>query len=99
MIPRDLGRKNGCREQKGDDRIPGALGNVSPAAGKQDHTWINRCGKASEHNAPIPCDCWLEVGERQAIIGFYHNNPLEGYRRLTFMMLDQNIVAVSAAST
>ncbi len=30
---------------------------------------------------------------------FYHNNQLEGYRRLTFMMLDQNIVAISPAST
>ena len=63
------------------------------------HTWINRYGKANEHNAPIPRDFWLEEWERQAIIGFYHNNPLEGYRRLTFMMLDQDIVAVSPAST
>ncbi len=63
------------------------------------HTWINRYGKANEHNAPIPRDFWLEEWERQAIIAFYHNNPLEGYRRLTFMMLDQNIVAVSPAST
>ena len=63
------------------------------------HTWINRYGKANEHNAPIPRDFWLEEWERQAIITFYHNNPLEGYRRLTFMMLDQNIVAVSPAST
>jgi transposase InsO family protein len=62
------------------------------------HTWINRYGKANEHNAPIPRDFWLEEWERQAIIGFYHNNPLEGYRRLTFMMLDQSIVAVSPAS-
>jgi len=29
-----------------------------------------------------------------AIIKFAFENPLEGYRRLTFMMLDQNIVAV-----
>jgi transposase InsO family protein len=63
------------------------------------HTWIDRYGKANEHNAPIPRDFWLEEWERQAIIGFYHNNPLEGYRRITFMMLDQNIVAVSPAST
>jgi transposase InsO family protein len=63
------------------------------------HTWINRYGKANEHNAPIPRDFWLDEWERQAIIAFYHNNPLEGYRRLTFMMLDQNIVAVSPAST
>jgi hypothetical protein len=63
------------------------------------HTWIHRYGKANEHNAPIPRDFWLEDWERQAVIAFYHNNPLEGYRRLTFMMLDQNIVAVSPAST
>jgi putative transposase len=63
------------------------------------HTWINRYGKANEHNAPIPRDFWLEDWERQAIVAFYHNNPLEGYRRITFMMLDQNIVAVSPAST
>lgn len=63
------------------------------------HTWINRYGKANEHNAPIPRDFWLEEWERQAIIAFYHHNPLEGYRRLTFMMLDQNIVAISPAST
>ncbi|MBA3005916.1 MAG: DDE-type integrase/transposase/recombinase [Proteobacteria bacterium] len=30
---------------------------------------------------------------------FAENNPLEGYRRLTFMMLDQDIVAVSPSST
>lgn len=63
------------------------------------HTWINRYGKANEHNAPIPRDFWLEEWERQAIIAFYHNNPLEGYRRLTFMMLDKDIVAISPAST
>lgn len=27
-----------------------------------------------------------------------YGNPLEGYRRLTFMMLDRNIVAVSPSS-
>lgn len=70
------------------------------AVGKSKfHTWIKRYGKANEHNAPIPRDFWLEDWERQSIIGFYHNNPLEGYRRLTFMMLDQNIVAVSPVST
>jgi hypothetical protein len=33
-----------------------------------------------------------------AIIGFHLKNPLEGYRRLTFMMLDADIVAVSPTS-
>lgn len=32
------------------------------------------------------------------IIDFLGKNPLEGYRRLTFMMLDVDVVAVSLAS-
>jgi putative transposase len=63
------------------------------------HTWIDRYGKANEHNARIPRDFWLEEWEREAIIRFCIDNPLEGYRRLTFMMLDRDIVAVSPAST
>ena len=37
------------------------------------------------------------VGETSNL-GFDLKNPLEGYRRLTFMMLDADIVAVSPAS-
>ena len=62
------------------------------------YTWIERYGKANEHNAFIPRDFWLEQWERDAIIKFCIDNPLEGYRRLTFMMLDKDIVAVSPAS-
>jgi len=62
------------------------------------YTWIKRYGKVNEHNAPIPRDFWLEEWEREAIIQFCVDNPLEGYRRLTFMMLDRNVVAVSPAS-
>ncbi len=39
-----------------------------------------------------------EDWEKQAIINFHLKNPLEGYRRLTFMMLDADIVAVSPSS-
>jgi hypothetical protein len=52
----------------------------------------------NEHNGWIPRDFWLEDWEKQAIIGFHLKNPLEGYRRLTFMMLDADIVAVSPTS-
>jgi hypothetical protein len=40
----------------------------------------------------------LEDWEKQAIISFHLKNPLEGYRRLTFMMLDADVVAVSPSS-
>ena len=52
----------------------------------------------NEHNGWVPRDFWLEDWEKQAIIGFHLKNPLEGYRRLTFMMLDADVVAVSPAS-
>ncbi len=32
------------------------------------------------------------------IIGYHEGHPLEGYRRLTFMMLDEDVAAVSPAS-
>lgn len=62
------------------------------------YDWRDRYGRVNEHNAWVPRDFWLEDWEKQAIIGFHLKNPLEGYRRLTFMMLDQDIVAVSPAS-
>jgi len=52
----------------------------------------------NEHNGWVPRDFWLEGWEKQAIIGFHLKNPLEGYRRLTFMMLDADIVAVRPSS-
>jgi len=40
----------------------------------------------------------MEDWEKKAILDFHHSNPLEGYRRLTFMMLDADVVAVSPSS-
>jgi len=57
--------------------------------------WRNRYGKVNEHNAQVPRDHWLEDWEKQAIVGYEREHPLEGYRRLTFMMLDDDVVAVS----
>jgi putative transposase len=62
------------------------------------YDWRERYGKANEHNAWVPRDFWLEDWEKKAISDFHLKNPLEGYRRLTFMMLDQDVVAVSPSS-
>ncbi|WP_041702336.1 hypothetical protein [Prosthecochloris aestuarii] len=51
------------------------------------YSWQNRYGKVNEHNGLIPRDFWLEEWEKQAIINFHTQYPLEGYRRLTYMML------------
>ena len=60
--------------------------------------WRGRYGKANEHNFLVPRDHWLEEWEKEAIVKFFYEYPLEGYRRLCFMMLDRDIVAVSPAS-
>ena len=65
---------------------------------RQYHRWQERFGKVNEHNHLVPRDHWLEAWEKQAIVDFCREYPLEGYRRLTFMMLDRDIVAVSPAS-
>jgi hypothetical protein len=62
------------------------------------HQWKNRYGKANEHNGQVPRDWWLEDWEKEAILDFHDRHPLDGYRRLTFMMLDDDIVAVSPSS-
>jgi len=63
------------------------------------HQWKKRYGQINSHNGKIPRDWWLEEWEKQAITDFHDKHPLEGYRRLTFMMLDEDIVAVSPSST
>jgi transposase InsO family protein len=62
------------------------------------HDWILRFGKINEHNAWVPRDHWLTDDEKLRICSFARTHPLEGYRRLTFMMLDANEVACSPAS-
>ena len=62
------------------------------------HHWKHRYGKANEHNAWVPRDGWLLEWEKQAILDFQRRFPLEGYRRMTFMMLDRDLVATSPTS-
>ena len=61
--------------------------------------WIKRYGKANEHNAMVPRDHWVTGEERARILDFHAKHPLDGYRRITFMMLDQDVVAVSPTTT
>ena len=60
--------------------------------------WCKRYGKVNEHNALVPRDHWLLEEEKRAILAFHQKFPLEGYRRLAFMMIDQDVVAASPSS-
>lgn len=61
-------------------------------------SWKERYGRANEHNGHIPRDHWLTGQEKEAILAFQASYPLEGYRRLTYMMMDRDVVAVSPTS-
>jgi len=62
------------------------------------YEWRARHGKVHEHAALVPRDHWLEAWEKAAIVAFQAAHPLEGYRRLTYMMLDAGQVAASPAT-
>lgn len=63
------------------------------------YEWRRRQGLGNGHNSALPRHFWLEDWEKQAILDFHHAHPDEGYRRLTYMMIDRGIVATSPAST
>jgi len=67
-------------------------------ASSKFYDWSKRYGKVNEHNGWVPRDHWLEVWEKQAIVDFYAEHQGDGYRRVTYMMMDDNIVAASPAS-
>jgi transposase InsO family protein len=62
------------------------------------HAWLKHYGTLLAHNGRQPRDHWLADWEKQAILDFHTRYPLDGYRRLTFMMLDEDVVAVSPTS-
>lgn len=65
---------------------------------QQFYRWTERYGAVNHHNGKIPRDHWLEEWEHTRILSFFDAHPLEGYRRLSFMMLDAQVVAVSPAT-
>ena len=62
------------------------------------YQWQQRYGRINEHNAWIPRDFWLRDWEKQAIMEFWSTHSREGYRRMTYMMLDADTVAVSPST-
>jgi len=57
--------------------------------------WITRYGCANEHNGLVPRDFWLTSEEKAAIVSYARAHPSDGYRRLAFRMMDDDVVAAS----
>jgi len=62
------------------------------------YQWRQRYGKTNQHNGRVPRDFWLQNWEKKAILDFQQLYATEGYRRLTYMMIDADVVAVSPSS-
>ena len=54
---------------------------------------------ANRHNGKIPRAHWILAEERKAIVKYCRDKIEEGYRRLTYIMMDDDVVAVSPATT
>lgn len=63
------------------------------------YSWVDRIDQTNNHNGIIPKKHWILNWEREAIISYAQTHMGEGYRRLTYMMIDENIVAVSPSTT
>jgi transposase InsO family protein len=62
------------------------------------YQWKVRYGIGNKHNGKIPRGFWILPWEKEAIIDYALTHESEGYRRLCYQMLDEDIVAVSPSS-
>jgi transposase InsO family protein len=79
-----------------------ALGRLIAWAGisrNRFYDWVKRREQPNQHNAPIPKRHWILPWEKDAIIRYATEHLEAGYRRLTYLMLDENVVAVSPSTT
>ena len=67
-------------------------------SGSKFYSWKSRVGQPNRHNATVPKNGWLLPWEKTGILHFQKRFPEEGYRRLTYMMIDADEVAASPSS-
>ncbi len=63
------------------------------------YSWVSRVGQVNNHNGSMPRYFWIKPDEQKKIISYCRNKLIEGYRRLTYMMLDSDIAWVSPSTT
>jgi len=63
------------------------------------YNWVERIGKPNNHNGKIPKSHWVTPEEIEKIISYCKDKIEQGYRRLTYIMIDEDIVAVSPSTT
>ncbi len=62
------------------------------------YQWRDRVGKENEHNGQIPRDFWVTQEEKDAVIKYYQNHFTDGYRAITYMMIDEDVAYMSCST-
>jgi transposase InsO family protein len=62
------------------------------------YDWVRRQGKPNIHNGKIPKSHWILAEEESLIVNYCSGRIIDGYRRESYKMLDENIVAVSPST-
>ena len=62
------------------------------------YEWRRRYGKTNEHTGWVPRDHWREDWETEAIVEYALDHRDDGYRRQTYMMIDEDVAAASPSS-
>jgi transposase InsO family protein len=87
----------GCWSEKTGFPMDRLLAWLGLSVGKY-YNWRQRYGRSNQHNSSVPRDFWLTEPEKKAILDFQELYPLEGYRRLAYMLMDAAVAAVSPSS-
>ncbi len=62
------------------------------------YSWRKRIGIPNRHNGLIPKRLWIREEEKHAVIKYCKDKILLGYRRLTYMMIDEDVAFLSPAT-
>lgn len=63
------------------------------------YEWSGRIFHPNRHNGQTPRKHWITDDEKEKILAYQAQHPEEGYRVLTYMMMDDEVVAVSPSTT
>lgn len=84
-------------QQRGQFKVKQMLKWLDLSSSKY-YSWQQRQGQANQHNCQIPKENWLLAWEKSAIESYARQHSEDGYRRLSYEMLDEDVVAVSPSS-
>jgi hypothetical protein len=62
------------------------------------YEWKHRYGLLNRHNGKLPKENWLFSDEEKAIIEYAKIKPEEGYRRLAYRIIDDDVVYATPSS-